>query len=492
MSLINVTNLTFAYEGSYDNIFENVSLQIDTDWKLGFIGRNGRGKTTFLKLLQNKFEYQGSIDTNVSFDYFPYEIKDTTAMTMDILQQINSEFEIWQLKREISLLALSEDLLYQPFETLSGGEQVKMLLAVLFLRQNHFLLIDEPTNHLDAEARAVVSCYLQSKKGFILVSHDKTFLDRCINHVLVLNKTNIEIQKGNFSSWWANKEKQDVFEQGEHAKLLKEVKQLSSAAKRTSGWSVKTEKSKNQRTSAGLRPDKGFVSHKAAKLMKRAKSLEQRNEKLLSQKSKLLLNIESNEELKIHPLPYAHTNLAEFKNFSLFYGNKQICNPLNFYIQKGDRIALCGPNGSGKSTLLNFIRNQVIDYKGYYQIAKDLVISYVSQDTTHLQGNLSHFVEQFQLDEPLLKSILRKMDFPREQFHKSITHYSEGQKKKLLLAKSLSEKSHLYLWDEPLNYIDIFSRIQIQDLILKYCPTIIFVEHDEAFHDKIATKKIYF
>lgn len=150
MSLINISNLTFAYEGSGENIFENVSFQIDTDWKLGFTGRNGRGKTTFLNLLLGKYEYRGNISGGVIFEYFPFEIKDKILKTIDIVNSLNHDYQMWELEREMSLLDVSEDVLYRGFDTLSNGEQTKILLAVLFLREDRFLLIDEPTNHLDA------------------------------------------------------------------------------------------------------------------------------------------------------------------------------------------------------------------------------------------------------------------------------------------------------------------------------------------------------
>lgn len=165
MSLIHVKNLTFYYEGSYDNIFENVSFMIDTNWKLGLTGRNGRGKTTFLKLLMGEHEYRGSIKADTRFDYFPYEVADKTKDTIEVVEEIDSNYEFWKICRELSLLQVDAQVLYRPFDTLSGGEQTKVLLAVLFSRENQFLLIDEPTNHLDIDARKTVMEYLNQKKG---------------------------------------------------------------------------------------------------------------------------------------------------------------------------------------------------------------------------------------------------------------------------------------------------------------------------------------
>ena len=149
MSQINISNLTFSYNGSYDAIFKHVSFCIDTNWKLGFIGRNGKGKTTFFHLLMGKYDYSGHITSNVTFEYFPYNVKDKSQWTIEVISQIYPDYVHWQLIKELSLLETDDSILYRPFQTLSDGEQTKVLLAILFLKENSFLLIDEPTNHLD-------------------------------------------------------------------------------------------------------------------------------------------------------------------------------------------------------------------------------------------------------------------------------------------------------------------------------------------------------
>ena len=214
MSLIQVSNLTFAYDGSYENIFENVSFQIDTNWKLGFTGRNGRGKTTFLNLLLGKYEYQGNISASAQFSYFPFPVPDKSILAVDAVDASNPDYEYWRVQREMAKLQLDDEVLYRPYSTLSNGEQTKLQLAVLFSKENNFLLIDEPTNHLDIRGRELVSRYLNSKKGFILVSHDRAFLDGCVDHILSINKSDIQVCKGNFSTWMENKQRQDDFERG--------------------------------------------------------------------------------------------------------------------------------------------------------------------------------------------------------------------------------------------------------------------------------------
>ena len=177
MSLISVNNLTFGYDGSYNNIFEDVSFDIDTDW------RN--------------------------------------------------------------------------FNLLSGGEQIKILLISLFLKGNNFLLIIEPTNHLDIETRNNLVSYLEMKNGFIVVSHDRNFLDKVVNHIIAINNTNIEIKQGNFSTWKENKDRQDNFEIVQNEKLQKDVNRLEIASKNSAKWSNEAEKGKSKKYNSETTIDKG-------------------------------------------------------------------------------------------------------------------------------------------------------------------------------------------------------------------------------------------
>ena len=182
--------------------------------------------------------------------------------------------------------------------------------------------------------------------------------------------------------------------------------------------------------------------------------------------------------------------MAELQNVSLFYGDKAVCENITFSIRQGDRIALCGKNGCGKSTILKLICGEALSYEGDFFKGSQLKISYVPQDTAGLSGNLRDYAQALGIEETLFLAILRKLDFERSQFDKDISLFSAGQKKKVLIAGSLCEKAHLYVWDEPLNYIDIFSRMQIEELILQYTPTLLFVEHDSAFCQNIATKTV--
>lgn len=520
MAQINVTNLTFYYEGSFDNVFENVTFSIDTNWKLGFVGRNGKGKTTFLNLLLGKLEYTGSIGTSTVFDYFPYQIteKQYGQCAAEFIEELKLNCELWRVLCELDRLSVDAEVLYRPFHTLSHGERTKVMLAVLFSGENDFLLIDEPTNHLDQESREIVKDYLAQKKGFILVSHDRDLLDACIDHVLVLNRQSIEVQSGNFSSWWENKMRKDAFSQAENEKHKREINKLKTASDRTRQWADKSERAK-----IGFDPVKehdrsistrSYIGSKTKKMQSRVKQIEERIEREIEETEGLLQDIENPADLKLFPMTHHKKVLIMAREYGLQYEDQSapMFTNLNFELCQGERVFFCGKNGCGKSSLIKQIlgisaaQNQKYDKNegriqgnvnsiltsmletGTLQTAAGLTISYINQDTSFLKGSIKHFCKERGVDESLFCSLLRQLDMERVQFIKNMEDFSEGQKKKVLIAASLLTPAHIYIWDEPLNYIDVFSRMQIEKLLLEYKPTMLLVEHDVCFREKIATQ----
>lgn len=184
------------------------------------------------------------------------------------------------------------------------------------------------------------------------------------------------------------------------------------------------------------------------------------------------------------------------EDVALSYGERTVLEKWSMHIDQGERVLLAGGNGSGKSTVLRAILGAASGEDtclagGRIDLAPGLVLSYVPQDPGGLSGNLRDLARERGMDLTLFMALLRKMDFSRTQFEKPMEDYSLGQKKKVLLAASLSQQAHLYIWDEPMNYIDIFSRGQIAGLIQKYSPTMLLVEHDRAFAESVSTRRIY-
>lgn len=278
MSKITIEDMTYYYEDFYHSVFEHVNLVLDTDWKMGLIGRNGRGKTTLLKLLDRELEVSaGRIETASSIVYFPYQWDSKYTNTMDIIKenigglktmelamdrllvQMNEETEqtmdcgrYLQLQeqyqnmggyqaeskiyKELKDMQLDTSLLDRDFETLSGGERTSMLIIALFLRKDTFVLLDEPTNHLDEQRKRAVAAYLKRKKGFILVSHDVRFLNQVVDHILAINKSDITLEQGNYATWKKNMEQKESYELRTRQHLEEEIVQLERRAGTTRKW----------------------------------------------------------------------------------------------------------------------------------------------------------------------------------------------------------------------------------------------------------------
>ena len=495
MSLIQIEHLTFAHEGSYDNVFEDVSLRLDSRWRMGLIGRNGCGKTTFLHLLQGRYPYQGQIMAPMEFAYFPYPVAHPEQSAGDVVFPLLEPGEEWRIYRELSLLEVPETVLERPFSTLSGGEQTKLLLAALFSGEDRFLLIDEPTNHLDSLGRRTVSRYLQGKKSFILVSHDRDFLDGCVDHIMNIGRTQITVQKGNYSTWQQEKEARDNLELQKNQQLKKDIRRLETAARQTANWSDKVEKSKKAKGTAAASGgaallDKGYIGHKSATMM-RSKSIQLRQEAAIAEKETLLRELDTAEDLKLHPLKAPQRTLLRLEDVSICYTpGSPVCEHVSFSVPAGARVALQGKNGSGKSSLLRLICGDPVPYTGTLWKCGGLVISYAGQDASFLRGTLRDYAAGNSIDLSLFQAILRKLGFSRTQFEKDMAEFSAGQKKKVLIAGSLCQQAHLYIWDEPLNYIDLMSRMQIERLLQKSDASMLFVEHDQAFCQEIATQTV--
>ena len=283
---------------------------------------------------------------------------------------------------------------------------------------------------------------------------------------------------------------------------MKEIGKLRSSADRAKRWA-----DKNESTKIGFDPIKepdrcagtrSYIGTKTKKMQSRVKNFEKRIEREIEEKEGLLNDIEKVDDLKLIPLSHHKKCLVECRDFSLGYRSdndiKPILEGITFQLMQGDILFLNGENGCGKSSLIKAILNDVSSdisnmvTSGKLETASGLVISYINQNTSHLSGSLKEYAKKHNLDYSIFLTLLRKLDMSRVQFEKNIEEYSEGQKKKVLIAASLLQSAHIYIWDEPMNYIDVFSRMQIEALIERFKPTMIVVEHDVRFREKLASK----
>ena len=455
MGSIKISNVSFRYEDSSNHIFNNLNLDLDSSWKLGLVGRNGRGKTTFLNLLQGKLVGRGEIQTKLNFSYYPIRIKDPANITLYELQD-QIMFEQWKLERELNLMHVDSNLIWQSFNTLSGGEQTKILLALSFIDENSFPLIDEPTNHLDEKSRQEICKYLtKHHKGYIVVSHDRNFLNQVTDHVLAIENTEIHLYQGNYATYEQIKEARDEFNREKNEKIAGEIKNLHNQKEQFYHWAQKIEARKNlgQKTQYILnrraRVNKAAIGHAAAKMMKKSITRRNRMDKKIEEKEGLMVNIEDIPKLTM--------------NFQSNY----------------------------HSAFLKFLLNKVsANSNGRCELTNGLRISYLPQDLTIYQGSLKNFALHQKLSYEDLLNILKKMGFPHTNFNVPIEEMSMGQQKRIALAKSLLEPADLYLWDEPANYLDVFNQDQLINLLQEVKPAMLLIDHDQYFIEQVADERI--
>ena len=472
MSLIQIEHLYFTYDGGSEPVFEDLDLQLDTDWKLGLVGRNGRGKTTLLRLLEGGLEHRGQIRTGLACRRFPCAVRETEVPVSQVLRDISPEAEEWQLVRELSLLGLDEEVLERTFSTLSGGEQTRVLLSALFLDEGSWPMLDEPTDHLDEEGRELLAQYLShSRRGFLLVSHDRAFLDRCVDHVLALNRTGPELVKGNFSVWYQEKQDRDRREQAQNQQLKGEIRRLEQAARRTSAWSDQVEKTKYASKNSGLRPRPGLCGPQVGQDDEEGQepgepagvchpgeggSAPRRGAGRAPEAGP--------PGVPQRPPAGAGPRLHRLRGRACVRRGQLLPEPGGAAVPGGeewerqDQPAPADPGGGSAPH----------GDRAAGRWPGDLLCLPKGGPSA---GSPSGLPGGGGIDATRFMTILRKLDFPRAAFEGEMGAYSAGQKKKVLLAASPSRSAHLYVWDEPLNFVDLFSRIQMEELLLEYRPT---------------------
>ncbi len=343
-------------------------------------------------------------------------------------------------------------------------------------------MLDEPTNHLDLAGRKELVAYLKQKKqGFIIASHDRTFLDQTIDHTLVIERSQVRLENGDLASYEMQKKRRDSHDIQQNAKTRHELKRLKQAALTKENWASQAERQKQNNSHA----DKGFIGRRAAKVMKRASALKSRAEERIKQKETQLKNLEVSEPLSLNYRPTHKQVLVEAKDFTLAY-EKPLFSPLNFEVKAGEIVVLKGNNGSGKSSLFQaLLKSSKATVSGELSLNTQN-ISVVRQDFSADRGTLKEFAQKRELDYTLLLTLLKKLGFERHTFDVLLENMSLGQQKKVQLAASLATPAELYLWDEPLNYLDTYNQDQLLALLQETKPALLVIEHDQNFIDQIA------
>jgi len=413
MSLISVNNLTFGYDGSYNNVFEDVSFNIDTDWKLGLIGRNGKGKTTFLRLLLGKYEYKGTISKNVDVDYFPFEVTNKNRMSIEIVNEIAPNANDWEIIKELNLLNSDIEILYRNFNLLSGGEQIKILLISLFLKGNNFLLIDEPTNHLDIPTLGWLESFIKSYTGsVILISHDRYFLDRTVNKIFAIADGKIKTYFGNYSQYVEALALELEAQEQAYVTQQKKISDMEETIRKNRAWGAQS-------------------SEKAYRVAKQLERRIDEMDKVEKPKGTKDIALSFTQESR------SGNDVLTIRDLTFAYGEDIILCGADMELDYQDKVCLIGKNGTGKSTVLKIVLGELTDYDGEVILGSNVKIGYLPQNVSFENEDitiLDEFKKHFVGSLTKVYSTLAAFHFFGEEVNKRISSLSGGEKVRLKFA----------------------------------------------------------
>ncbi|WP_395319703.1 ribosomal protection-like ABC-F family protein [Fructilactobacillus frigidiflavus] len=489
MGEIKLSNVSYKYDNQDTPVFDKLNLILHDDWKLGIVGRNGKGKTTLLKLISGEIKGTGVVKCNANVQYFPYAVEENQTV-LNIYQSLSQE-PLWKFTKELQSIGIHKTIINRTFSTLSGGEKTKVLLAILFLDENSFKLIDEPTNHLDEFGSESMINYLNQKTGFIVVSHNSFLLRKICDHVLAFEKNTIRLHRGTYDSYAKQKNIEADLIADANKKIDTKIKSLKSVSNHNKRWSMKKEATKINKTGDPNKKagDKGKIGKNAAKLMKKSKLADKKLEKEINKQKTLKHETYAIDDLVIKANDNPIRTLINFSAFSLGYSG-ELFNPISLTIENGDVVGIIGENGAGKTSLLNqILGNFGGKTYGNLSVNQKLKISTIFQSYHH-DENINEYIEKEDVDRTIFLNNLHKLGVARNDFNKKISEMSLGQQKRIELARSLAQRADLYLWDEPLNYLDLYNQKQLLKLIKENEITMIIIDHNRDFLATVCNKEI--
>jgi len=509
-----INNLTKYYGAN--KLFQNISFDLKTGEKIGLIGQNGCGKTTILKIIMGVEDCQeGSIairkDARIGYlNQMPdfercattidvvesafetiYKLKQEMKVLEERLIQLQGEalekavqnygrlteqFETlggYEIEMKISKitegLQITDLLKGMLFEQLSGGEKTRVILAKLLLEKPDVLLLDEPSNHLDLEAIEWLEGFLRDYKGSVLVvSHDRYFLDSVVNKIVELEFNHAVPYLGNYSYYVVEKERRFLIDFKMYQNQQKKIDNMERQIERYRIWGVMRD---------------------SDKMFRRAKELEKRLEKVetldrpVFEKRKVRLDAQA--------LGRTGKIVLETEGLAKHYGDNLLLQEVKLTVFYQDSVCIVGRNGSGKTTLLKMILKEMEPDSGLIKIGSRVKIGYLPQNVVYENEELTvleYFTQLYDLTLGEARSQLAKALFIKEDVNKKIKSLSGGEKSRLKLCSLTFDKVNFMILDEPTNHLDIDSREVLEETLIKFDGTLLFVSHDRYFINKVADK----
>jgi ATP-binding cassette subfamily F protein 3 len=497
MSYIALDKVGIEFAGSF--LFNNISCTVEHNSRIGLIGANGCGKTTLLKLMLREMEpstgiVSGSKNLKVAYlsqnPEFKTEltveeyvrsaradlqtiwkeiIKASEASDIDTLhkaeerfQQLGGyEFET-EMKMTLTALKFAPELWSRKLNTFSGGERTRLALANILLSRYELLLLDEPTNHLDIAMISWLEKYLSGQsRPYLIISHDRTFLDKTVSSIYHMEYGSLNITKGNYSSWF----------EAQKIRFLEQERQWKQQQK----W-VKETKDFIARNIAG---QKTKQAQGRLKILNRTELIEKPQEK-------------HSLNLKVRSQDRSGNDVYRLEQMEFGIADKLLATDVNLYCGYRDRICLLGQNGSGKTTLIRMLMGESKPSKGVIKVGASLQIGYYDQYQNEMDEYLTVYDTLKQLvpmaTDGYILGWLARFGFRNDDVKKIVSVLSGGEKSRLYLSILIHEKPNLLILDEPTNHLDIMMMDALLEALQDYDGTILFVSHDRYFIQKLASK----
>lgn len=509
MTLISAEKIHKAFDQK--TILEDVSFMVVSQDKIGLVGKNGCGKTTLFEILTGNSDLDaGRINTpkKTIIDYARQEKQQYTGLSLfdyvataredllSIRQQIKNLEEALsfrptdkkaleelgklhnhyehengftfenEIKIILSGLGFDESRYSDRLSNFSGGEKNRAALARILAGRGNLLLLDEPTNHLDIESTQWLEEYLnQSDKSYIIVSHDRTFLNNTVNKVWELKNGRLDFYAGTFDKYISERSERIRLKEHHFKHQQQRISQLEEFIR------------KNM---AGQKTKQAQSKQKYLDRMKRLPPPE-------SEGHSPNINIVSSGR------SYSHIMAVE--NASVGYGDTIVVDNMKFDVYRGDKIGIIGSNGSGKSTMLKSMIGELAPISGDIKLGNNVTVSYFDQELSDLDPSKT-VIENLWEEDPaaeigLIRSFLGRFGFSGDESFQKVSSLSGGEKTKLSLAKLLYHPANFIIFDEPTNHLDIVSREALEEALKEYDGSFIIVSHDRYFLDKVVTKIIH-
>ena len=531
--LAQLTNVSLSFPDK--QVLEGVSLTLYPGDRISLVGENGAGKTSMFRLLKGSYQPDSgevSFARGVRIGYleqdfsgvgedsertcmeaalepFGYLIElektierlafelggggDSTSDLLADLGEAQQTFEVsggyeFRPRTESTLagLGLPGPLWGRRVSELSAGQRVRLALARLLLEDHDLILFDEPTNHLDVPAREWLEGHLAGMDAaYVVASHDRRFLDAVSSKVAHLDRGKLTIYQGDYTAFRQQREQAEEEGWRNYEKSRKLAKKLQRQAQDYQTWSDASEKKKRGAA------DKGFVSHKAAKLMKRSLAARRRMEEA-AENARTEKPFEKNA-VRIEFGSSKGRSLGRADDLVVGYsGEEPLTMELSFEISAGDRLAVLGPNGCGKTALLRTVLGEVPPLDGEVRLASSAKVGYFDQDNRGVPSDLTALETVLGpgRDETLARTVMGRMGVRSETVNKKAAKLSSGERAKVLLAAIILGDNNLLVLDEPTNYLDIETQDVLLEALEDFPGGIVFVSHDRYFVKRLATETL--